>query len=74
MIKPKKPSAQHGASFAKGGSTRMMKPQAAGPAKAGQTGKPANTAPGSRYASGGPARTGRSVSVPAAAGRTGKRT
>jgi hypothetical protein len=62
---------QQPATFARGGSTRMMKPQAAGPAKGGQTGKQQREAPGPKYASGGPARAGRSVSVPAKAGRTG---
>jgi hypothetical protein len=70
-VKPKKSSVQRGAAYAEGGSTRMLKQQAAGPMKAGQTGKQPNPAPGERAASGG-SRTSSapSLAVPAKAGRT----
>jgi hypothetical protein len=57
--------------FAEGGTTRMAKPQAAGPAKPGSTGKPQNPAPGAKRASGGPkSPRGASVAGPASAGHT----
>jgi hypothetical protein len=60
------------ASFAEGGSTRMIRQQAAGPAKAGITGKPQNVAPGQKRAAGGPKTPrGVSLSTPAKPGRTG---
>jgi hypothetical protein len=68
------PRPKRSAAFAKGGTTKMFKPQAAGLDKPGNTGKDQTAAPGAKRAMGGPARAGRSVSVPAAAGRTGKRT
>ena len=44
-MKPKsKQGSEHGAVYAKGGSTRMVKQQAAGPAKPGTTGKAQNAA------------------------------
>jgi hypothetical protein len=57
--------------FAEGGTTRMAKPQAAGPVKPGRTGKVQSPAPGKRAAAGGP-KTSRDVSlaVPAKPGRT----
>ena len=39
--------------FAKGGSAKMVKPQAAGPSRSGQTGKAQTAAPGARSAKGG---------------------
>jgi hypothetical protein len=69
--KPKKPSAQRGASYARGSSTRMHKPQAAGPDRAGNTGKDQSAAPGSKRAVGGAAKFGPSSAVAAKAGQTG---
>jgi hypothetical protein len=67
-----KPGFQRAATFARGGNTPMHKPQAAGPIKAGQTGKAQTVAPGRQRASGGPpTRAAASSSKPAAAGRTG---
>jgi hypothetical protein len=55
MIAPRpKKEAQSGASFGKGGSTKMHKQQAAGPAKPAITGKAPTAAPGAKRASGGP--------------------
>jgi hypothetical protein len=68
--RPKK-SVPHPAPFARGGSKPMFKPQAAGPAKSGQTGKQESAAPGAKRAMGGPPRAGISTSVPAKPGRTG---
>ena len=48
-----KKESQHPAAFAKGGHTPMAKPQAAGPARSGTTGKNPTKAPGARSASGG---------------------
>ena len=48
----------------------MFKPQAAGQAKAGQTGKAQTAAPGAKRATGGPRLTGVSLSTPAKAGHT----
>jgi hypothetical protein len=62
-----------GVEFAEGGSGKMFKEQAAGPAKGGITGKAQNPAPGAKRAAGGPKTTGRTASVPAAAGRTAPR-
>ena len=67
--KPKK-DVERDATFAKGGSTRMAKPQAAGPAKPGVTGKTQTAAPGKKRAFGGPAQSGLSVSTSANAGHT----
>jgi hypothetical protein len=72
-----KPKPQHGVIFARGGSgpaNRMVREQAAGPAKAGITGKKQTPAPGAKQASGGP-KTPRGVSaaVPASAGHTAPR-
>jgi hypothetical protein len=57
----------------KGGSTRMFKQQATGPAKAGQTGKNQTSAPGSKAAKGGPKSKVPDRTLPARAGRTGVR-
>jgi hypothetical protein len=56
--------------YAEGGSTRMLKQQAAGPARAGQTGKQQTAAPGAKAAKGGPPTRGTSAVLPAAAGHT----
>jgi hypothetical protein len=68
--RPKK-SVERSTTFARGGNDRMLPKQAAGPMKAGQTGKQPNPAPGRRAASGG-SRTSSapSLAVPAKAGRT----
>jgi len=69
-----KTSVQHGAAFAKGGSTRMVKPQAANPQKPGGTAHAVKgSAPGAKSAKGGghapvPGRT-----LSAKGGRTGVR-
>jgi hypothetical protein len=42
------------ATYARGGDAKMFKPQAAGPAKRGITGKAQSPAPGARAAKGGP--------------------
>jgi hypothetical protein len=47
---------QGGAVFAKGGKAHMVKPQAAGPDKPGNTGKDQTPAPGARAAKGGTTR------------------
>jgi hypothetical protein len=54
--------------FAEGGTTRMFKPQTAGPDRPGNTGKDQTPAPGSKRASGGPRTSGQSSSIPARAG------
>ena len=57
--------------FAKGGPANLMfEEQAAGPAKAGRTGKNPTAAPGAKSAARGPKTRGASVVVPAAPGRT----
>jgi hypothetical protein len=61
---------QHDAAFAKAGNTKMHKPQAAGLAKSGQTGKAQTPAPGAKRASGGPRTTGYSLALPAVGGHT----
>jgi hypothetical protein len=72
MIAPKsKKESEHGARFATGGSTKMHKPQAAGPAKPSVTGKTQTLAPGSKRASGGSSRFTRSSSTSAKPGHTG---
>jgi hypothetical protein len=58
------------ASFGVGGSTKMHKQQAAGPAVPAHTGKVQTAVPGSKRAVGGPRTTGVSLSKPAAAGHT----
>jgi len=67
-----KQKSERDVSFAKGGSTRMMKPQAAGPQRPGVTAHAVKDgAPGKRAATGGP-KTARdvSLSVPAKASHT----
>src|SRR5215472_12417969 len=64
-----KASVQRRAVFGKGGTTRMFRPQAAGPATAGRTGKTQNVAPGAKRPVGGPRISGHSLSLPAAANR-----
>jgi hypothetical protein len=58
------------ASFAEGGTARMAKPQAAGPARSGTTGKIQSSAPGAKRAVGGPKTSGHSLSTPAKHGHT----
>jgi hypothetical protein len=69
-LRPKK-LAQHPTTFAKGGSGHAFRKQAAGPAKAGQTGKQQTAAPGAKRAAGGPPLPGVATSVPAKPGHTG---
>jgi hypothetical protein len=66
-----KKEAQRGTTFSKGGRTGMHKPQAAGPDRAGNTGKDQSAAPGSKRAVGGSAKFGTSSAVAAKAGQTG---
>jgi hypothetical protein len=75
MVAPTKvKEAQHNVTFAEGGDTKMFGPQAAGPDKAGNTGKDPTSAPGPKYAAGGSSKMyGYSPSVPAKAGITGAR-
>jgi hypothetical protein len=60
------------ASYAEGGTGKMVRPQSAEQAKSGRTGKVQSPAPGKRAAAGGP-KTSRDVSLvqPAKPGRTG---
>ena len=54
MAPKTKTSVQHGAAFAKGGSTKMAKPQSAGPQKPGSTAHAVKGgAPGAKSAKGG---------------------
>jgi hypothetical protein len=70
-MKPKsKAERLRDASYAEGGSTRMFKPQAAGPDKPGNTGKDQVPAPGAKRAIGGPKNQGYGLSLPAQPGRT----
>ena len=59
--------------FGKGGSARMFKQQAAGPAKRGITGKAQSPAPGAQAAKGGAKSKVPDRTLPARAGRTGVR-
>jgi hypothetical protein len=59
--------------FGKGASARMFKQQAAGPAKAGQTGKNESVAPEARAAKGGPKSKVPGRALPAKGGATGVR-
>jgi hypothetical protein len=70
MNSRKKSSAQHDIEFAEGGSRKMFKPQAAGPAKPAITGKDQTPAPGAKRASGGPRTKGYSLALPAQPGHT----
>jgi hypothetical protein len=72
MVTPRpKKSVQRGATYARGSSTRMFKPQAAGPDRPGNTGKDQSAAPGSKRAVGGSAKFGPSSAAAAKAGQTG---
>jgi hypothetical protein len=64
---------QRDAAFTKGGDDRMFKKQAAGPAKAGQTGKNESAAPGAKATKGGPKSKAPGRALPAKGGRTGVR-
>jgi hypothetical protein len=69
MIAPTpKKELKRGTTFARGGSTKMFKPQAAGPDRPGNTGKDQTAAPGAKRASGGPRTSGYSLSLPAVGG------
>jgi len=68
--KPKM-SVRQPAKLAKGGTDKMFKPQAAGPAKPGQTGKQQRPAPGAQGALGGAMPRSGGVSKPAAPAHTG---
>ena len=59
--------------FGKGGFARMFKQQAAGPAKAGQTGKNQTSAPSAKAAKGGPKSKVPGRALPAKGGATGVR-
>jgi hypothetical protein len=73
MAKSKQESEKN-VTFAEGGDTPMFKQQAAGPDKAGNTGKDQSAAPGAKYAAGGSTKMfGFSPSVPATAGKTSAR-
>jgi hypothetical protein len=52
MAKSKQES-EHDVTFAEGGDTHMFGKQAAGPDKAGNTGKDQSSAPGAKFAKGG---------------------
>jgi hypothetical protein len=56
--------------FAEGGTTKMFKPQAAGPDRPGNTGKDRSAAPGAKRAKGGPKNVGYGLALPAQPGRT----
>ena len=72
MVTPKsKREFERPAAFAKGGSDRMFKQQAAGPAAPARTGKAQSTAPGARAASGGAPQRGHSTAAPAKPGHSG---
>ena len=67
----KKASSQRDKPFAKGGATRMHRPQAANPQKPGRTAHAVEgAAPGKRAASGGSPTRGVSLATPAKAGHT----
>ncbi len=73
MAKSKQES-EHNVTFAEGGDTHMFGKQAAGPDKAGNTGKDPTAAPGAKYAEGGSTKMfGYHGSVPAKSGQTGAR-
>jgi hypothetical protein len=75
MVAPTKTKeAQHNVTFAEGGNTPMFGEQAAGPDKAGNTGKDPTSAPGPKFAAGGSSKMfGFSPSQAQQAGRTGAR-
>jgi hypothetical protein len=64
---------QRPAAFAKGGSTKMFKPQAADRTRPGRTGKAESPSSRSRFAAGGKIECKFKPSQPAKAGRTGAR-
>jgi hypothetical protein len=64
---------QHAAAFGKGGRTKMLGEQAAGPARAGRTGKVETPAPGAKAARGGKVESKPRSAKPAVAGRTSPR-
>lgn len=69
MAAPKsKQQSERDKTFAKGGQTRMLPKQSAGPQKPGGTAHAVN--PGSKRAAGGPKQHGVSLSRPAKAGHT----
>jgi len=68
--KPRKKSMQRLVDFAEGGSLKMFKPQAAGSAKPGRTGRIQTPAPGAKRATGGPRTTGYGLALPAQGGHT----
>jgi hypothetical protein len=73
MAKSKQES-EHDVTFAEGGDTPMFGKQAAGPDKAGNTGKDQSAAPGAKYATGGSTKMfGFQGSQPATAGKTSAR-
>lgn len=73
MAKSKQES-EHDVEFAEGGDTPMFGKQAAGPDKAGNTGKDQSKAPGAKYAEGGSTKMfGFSGAQPQQGGRTGAR-
>lgn len=70
MAAPKlKQQSERDKTFAKGGQTRMLPKQSAGPQKPGGTAHAVN--PGAKRAAGGPPVRGVSASTPAKPGRTG---
>lgn len=69
-----KQESEHNVEFASGGETPMFGKQAAGPDKAGNTGKDQSSAPGAKYAEGGKGKMfGFSPSQSATAGKTSAR-
>lgn len=64
---------QHAASLAKGGNTRMLPKQAAGPAPRGHTAKSQPAPPGPKAARGGHVESKPRSAKPATPGRTGSR-
>jgi|SoimicMinimDraft_4_1059732.scaffolds.fasta_scaffold187673_1 hypothetical protein len=73
MAAPKsKQQSERDKTFAKGGQTRMLPKQSAGPQKPAATGHAVKGgAPGAKSSRGGPPQRGVSLSVPAKAGATG---
>jgi hypothetical protein len=69
-----KETSEHNVTFAEGGDQHMFGKQAAGPDKAGNTGKDQSAAPGAKYAAGGSHKMfGFSPSQAVTAGQTGAR-
>jgi hypothetical protein len=69
--KPTKKSVSGRGSFGKGGSTKMFKPQAAGPDRPGNTGKDQSPAPGAQRAAGGTMPRSGGLASPAKSEHTG---